>query len=299
MRRTPTRLIDALRRHGLDREAEQMSSCGDWYMATCPECGSDVKPRQGHCDSRICPACAAARADKIYGQLLDPVLALYRKRPRGWRMRLITLTLRKPALVGESYIRSSVRKLLGHPGTQGAITTVWRSRLKVAGAGMIIGLEVAPGGMVHVHCLYLGPWVDKGDLVSYWKAKTGAYIVDIKMVKPGESMRGAVREVTKYVTKGLASGEPDLAVWALMALKGKRRIREYGTFLGLQSDPDAETKPLRCPCCGYEGPLDQGRALTPEQAELWRLGKLPQGRPTPWLLPDGPMKRIAMAAFYA
>ena len=289
-------IIGTLLAAGHTAAADIMSTCGSWFMGTCSECHSEVEPRQNHCDSRICPTCARRRSQRLYHAILPGIVELYKARPAGWRLRLVTLTLWRPALVTPGYIRQSYETLLGVPGKQGAITTAWRSRLKVPGAGLLVGAETAPGGMVHAHCLYFGPWVDKQELSSYWRTKTGADVVDVREVKPGASLRRSLQEVVKYCGNLMKITDTEYLVWTFEALRGKRRVREYGVFLGLQKAEVDEVRPAECPICGCTSQLDHGRDLDVSQVALWRLGKL--GRPTraPCTWPAGPWRNLAVAA---
>lgn len=138
---------------------------------------------------------------------------------------------------------------------------------------MVATVETSPSGMVHVHILYWGPWVDKADLEKYWEARTGAYVSDVRLVDVENGLEGAVRECTKYVIKGI-DVEPHIAVETLRLLKGQRRVRTYGCFYRLA--PEIPHHSLEdCPMCGERVTLYPGDKLLPWEVQRYVVEKQP------------------------
>jgi hypothetical protein len=275
--------------------------CGQIRAGVCPECNHYVRPMRYHCDVRICPECARRRSLAIYHRLLPAVAACLQSGRRGYRLRLITLTTIKPARVSAEYVKDAFDVLLGTPGKQGKLTTVWRSRLgskrvlgksgrmvsrKIDGAGALAGVETAPGGMVHLHILYWGPWVGKKRLRRYWRESTGgAYIVHVKELRMDQrqQLHHAIWEVCKYPIKGDAIS-PLFAAWTLAAMKGHRRARGYGAWHNLERDEEESEKSYCCHCWQFVHPTPTGKTVT--AAELleyeesgWKTGPADEDMP--------------------
>jgi excisionase family DNA binding protein len=137
---------------------------------------------------------------------------------------------------------------------------LWNRVLKHAGAGFITGLEVAPGGMVHIHAIYFGRYQDVNVLRAAWlqKLPDSPQLV-IEAIGNPET---AIPEVFKYMMKlasprnGKQAGwwmRPQLAARVEVALSGKRRSESYGAFRGVKLDdepPEEAPLDLRCDACG-------------------------------------------------
>lgn len=261
--------------------AREFRSCGVFHMASCRSCEHDIRPVKISCHVRICPDCGPRAAGRLFERVLPTIEREWERRDRRrWKLRLITLTTRRPAEVTHAYIVDSYKQLLGGPGSEGLVRSVWRRRLKVEGAGVIAGCETGHGGMVHVHLLYWGPWIEAERLRSYWEARTGAYIVDVKLlvIDRVKTLRAAVREVVQYpITMHDNKRRPDgtrpllapqLAAWTLDAIHGQRRIRCYGVFYKLEDgEPDEPTN--CCPLCRDTLLLVPGKAMSRPAVSLW------------------------------
>jgi excisionase family DNA binding protein len=137
---------------------------------------------------------------------------------------------------------------------------VWSRVLKHPGAGFITALEVAPGGMVHIHAIYYGRYQDVRVIRTAWleKMPDSPQLLITALSNPED----AVPEVFKYMMK-LASPrddehvgywmDPILAARVEVALSGKRRSESYGAFRGvkLEAEPaEEEAAEVRCIGCG-------------------------------------------------
>jgi hypothetical protein len=101
---------------------------------------------------------------------------------------------------------------------------------------------------LHCHCLVYGDFIPVKVLRASWKEITkdsqGVYVSQVKTLKQ------AVYYVLKYITKPPRLTNPDaLAEWAQM-LKGVRRLRTSGIFVGQIKREKREKFPHHCPKCG-------------------------------------------------
>jgi hypothetical protein len=157
-----------------------------------------------------------------------------------------------------------------------AVKYVWGRVLKHPGAGFITALEVAPGGMVHVHAIYYGRYQDVNVIRAAWLEKLpDSPQLRIDAIANPED---AVPEVFKYMMK-LASPrsdervgqwmDPVLAARVEVALSGKRRSESYGAFRGVKLDAEPseeEAAEVRCKSCGNTDRFSQ--ALVPRR--IWQ-----------------------------
>ncbi len=68
---------------------------------------------------------------------------------------------------------------------------------------LVYAIEIAPGGMVHVHLLVYGEYWDQGELARTWGKALGLdgpAVADIRTVDPDDPTHG-IREALKYATK--------------------------------------------------------------------------------------------------
>lgn len=221
------------------------------------------------CMLRICPQCAAALASKSahhYRKVVERIMdEQWYKVKWGWRLRHITLTCEYE--LGKDDAGNWVLFLLN--AARDLFREMWGS---VEGAGALAGCEVGPNGKkYHIHFLVWSPFPKAADLKAIWHKLTGQTYVHIEMVGTEFQYRGGnLDEITwklaKYVTK-YACKEIDESLTASQlvslhrALKGRRRVRSWGSFFGVKVD---DTKPARvCETCGaalrYTSELDWTR----------------------------------------
>ena len=177
------------------------------------------------CNARTCPWCAPITAAAIAARIgrrvavhdlimeSQPWDGQGKAQKRSWR--LVTLTTPAPPDVEARFdpvrLRRNVRR------ARSAIPRFWRltdwgRQVRDEGArrkrarrdtSYILAEEVATRGMVHLHILVFGEYIDQRMLQAIWsKAYGEEAIVDVRSVKGSSGVAGAIREVLKYATKG-------------------------------------------------------------------------------------------------
>lgn len=188
-----------------------------------------------HCHDRFCVPCARARASVIrknlIGHLKDPPY------------RLLTLTMRATMDGLSERINSLLRAFRRLRGR-----VLWKQGV-TGGAAF---LEVTRGRLgdhwhVHLHAIIDGKYIPQPLLSRTWLDITGdSKVVDIRLVRSAD---GALRYITKYVTKSLPSDvlrNPDHLLHAMKALEGRKLLYAFGTWhklrlLHSKSDDDWES----------------------------------------------------------
>jgi hypothetical protein len=202
---------------------------------------------------RICPRCAKRLAGDLrekYEAVIEHVLQEQGwKVQRGWRMRHVTLTARYE-LAPES--GEHVVELLN--AARDAFHATWG---ECKGAGAVASIEVGEQGHKwHVHMLVWGPFVSHAELSEVWRRLTGCSVVWLRECGATlEEARGVAGEVLKYATK-FVDLSPEMLVSLHVALKGRRRVRSWGSFYA--SGVEVEREPETCEVCGAR------MVLTPE-----------------------------------
>lgn len=194
-------------------------------------------------------------------------------RAGAWRWKLITISPKwAPKDRGEVSV-AGLRRRVDDVLARWAMC--WAAGAKAGGlAAAYASVELSAGGHVHVHVLYLGPYV-----ASSWWARVAGCFVDVRAVDdvPGADVSmpgpGALREALKYALKSPSvwsrrwlEGEartvahPLLAAAWVMATRRHQIARAYGTFrvaLGeLEDNEKLEVAPCveLCASCGAEIP---------------------------------------------
>jgi hypothetical protein len=114
----------------------------------------------------------------------------------------------------------------------------------------VASIEVGETGHKwHVHAVVWGPFVSHGELQAEWRKRTGQTVVWLQEcgATVGKA-RSVVGEVLKYAVKftGLA---PETLVELHLALKGRRRVRSWGSFYNAGVEVEDEG-PETCEVCG-------------------------------------------------
>lgn len=198
---------------------------------------------------------------------------------RSWKM----LTLTTPALedlearFDPGTLRSAVRRV------RDAFPRFWRrtpwgcqvrdpaSRKKRVrrDTSAVTAIEVAPGGMVHMHVLVYGEYVPRALLAEVWGGVLGLdgpAVVDIRSVDFHDPTRG-IREALKYATKGEGSRRDQARKAAAVeyALANTKRISVLGALREIQGRSEsADSEDVRaedlhddhdasCEACGLLG----------------------------------------------
>jgi len=218
------------------------------------------------CAARTCPDCgrrAAAIARDRVSRRLDhhDVRQGFqtwegggRPQKRGWK--LLTLTL--PSDVNRAarwnaadlrYRLQTLRKAwvrfwrVSTWGRQRHFSDARQKRSR-RDTSYVLGLEVSPSGMVHLHAAIFGEYQEQGELRALWRAALEAegfavpraLIVDIRAVKPkriGATIEAALLETIKYATKGESDAGSATAVTAAaveLSMRGIRRVEVGGAL---------------------------------------------------------------------
>lgn len=243
-------------------------------MAECQRAGVRMKCGAcGHfslfparCAARTCPDCARRSAaiarDKVQARLgqHDVRQGFQRWEGPGERQRrswkLLTLTLPsvedKAARWNPTDLRNRLQ--LVRAAWRGFwSTTEWGRQRYLPGAkgkrnrrdtSYIIGLEVSPAGMVHLHAAIFGEFIAQPTLRALWRraleaagfAVGPALVVDIRQVQPkriGATVEAALLETIKYATKGEKDAGSATAITAAaveLAMRGIRRVEVGGAL---------------------------------------------------------------------
>ena len=250
------------------------------------------------CVARTCPTCARRGATAV-GNRTDERIQVHNlvmesepwdgpgessratwgdQHGRGWKL----LTLTTPAVndrearFNPEALRTSVRRAVKAflPFWR---RTAWGRQVRDSGTrkkrarrdtSAVRVLEVAPGGMVHVHSLVYGEYVPQADLAEAWRAALGVahpVVVDVRAI--GADVARGIREALKYATKGEGSGRDQARNAAAVeyAMHNTRRVSILGALQKIQGrSEDAEAEDIRpedvhdefeapCEACGVLG----------------------------------------------
>lgn len=196
----------------------------------CKTCGFQYLALLG-CGLRTCPDCSRDRANKCFIEIYNIVKRV--KLKKYWSLKMITFSYGFEQYTSYSAVISKITQ---------AFTKIWRNILQQKGAGAVVSIELGEKNLsIHLHCLYYGGFIPRETLIKEWKKHTGKWYVDIRMIR---GLKG-IREVIKYITKGLLDMSYERAFEIEKALKGHRRFITYGIFYNrLQQE-----KKFECPLC--------------------------------------------------
>lgn len=244
----------------------------------CDDCGSPhLVPYR--CGARTCPYCSWAGAARVVDRIAARVEAFnaapeaaawdghgQRAARRGWKH--VVVTTRAPLSDAERW--DAERQRVAARDARAAWGRMWRalpwgrqkndrhadgrrtkrSRRDTAYA---LGLEISPRGMVHIHALVHGEFIEQRELSRAWAEAVGErpaaarYVERWKELREdarglvvyvsalrgdsAEQVRRALREVLKYATKGeKGARRAERAACVELALRNLRRV-EYGGAL--------------------------------------------------------------------
>lgn len=214
---------------------DKLNNCDKrWVLMKCKGCDLEyVTPIS--CELRTCPRCAKKQSDELFYNIVAVIGRL--KETPIYKLRHITLAYGN---------KRSLRACMSE--SKKAFVKIWRNLLKKKGTGALVCLEIGDKNQsVHLHILYWGSFVYQKQLSEEWKRVTGGqWYADVRLVKG----RGGIREVTKYISKGICKTGKDLNYMfeIELAMKGMRRIMTYGIFYDYKPG-----KPIfKCPVCGCE-----------------------------------------------
>lgn len=269
--------------------ARRMRDCGRAAVLIVCECCDAPHLVPFRCGARTCPTCARKGAAAIAGRIAARVAVhdiLQESQPwdgpgdtsklRSWRM----VTLTTPAVAGERFEPRALARTVRR--TRDAFPRWWRlldwgrqsrtegSRRKRSrrDTSYIIGQEIAPGGMVHIHALVYGEFIPQAVLQAVWSRAYGASraIVDVRTVR-GDNVASELREVLKYATKGEGNGRDDAerAAAVELAFRKVRRVELGGAIRNVRvaetdgASEDVQASDLHddhaahCQSCGVIG----------------------------------------------
>ncbi len=270
------------------KRANAIRSCGEAGVQLRCDCGqSHLVPFR--CGARSCPVCARIRAAQACERLVNRVQIASESRriaetwdgkgearPKSWKLftgtsragpeherfqpDVLALGVRKVRKAWGRFWRSTSwgkpRRLLVEWDTARGIE-IRPTRRARRDTIAIMGLEVAPGGMIHVHAAIYGEYIEQRRLQELWSKALGELArVDVRAMKaktPGD-FRSALREVLKYTTKWAKKPQDreQRAAAIEAAMKRVRRLEMLGAIRSMpgvdalvkQDDNDA------CNSCG-------------------------------------------------
>lgn len=227
-----------------------MSECGEWIKVEYSGTTARIIDAR-YCRDRACPTCAWRRSRKNLLGMLEVYDSLHRAHPTA-RWVLCTLTVRN---VAPSDLGDTIDAML-HAWDKLSRRRTWRACWQGWARSMEVTYNADADTMhPHLHLLlmatpeyYRSEYINQPTLADMWQAALGVDytpIVDIRAVEdtPANS-RGAVEEVTKYLTKpALLPVMPraTLGAW-LVAVQGRRLLSMGGvvasTARALRWTPD-------------------------------------------------------------
>lgn len=253
------------------------------------------------CGARTCPSCAWRTANAICERLMrrialhdlimenEPWGGLGRKQRRSWRHLVLTT---RAAEAEVRFDPEGLRRDVRH--VRSAVSRFWRTtrwgaqrrdsegrRRSRTDTSYIVGQEVSPSGMVHMHMLVFGEYVGQAELQQLWSDTIGDVgIVHVSGVKAA-AVGNALRYVLKYVTKG--EGDPresaQHAAAVELALRNVHRLSYGGAVRAIRPDEqdgtDDDGRPedlhdraeLTCEDCGLAGEWFYGSVIRAEWVE--------------------------------
>lgn len=271
-----------------DAAVKLRCECGDACLVpyrcgsrSCPSCARIVAARK---TARVANRVDLAFASKRFPEYIDGALVSRtidelwdgkgKPRRKGWK--LFTGTSRAGAVPQRYALDVLVERIQRVRGAWGPFwrSTPWGARVRLPrvdsdgvfkgysrrarrDTAAVMGLEVAPGGMVHCHAAIYGEHVESAELAALWHDALGERaFVKIKAMraKSADDFNSALREVLKYVTKWdkMPGSREQRAAMIEAAMRGVRRIEQIG-FIRSMPGADAlveHDNPESCAGCG-------------------------------------------------
>jgi hypothetical protein len=282
------------------QRAKGLRSCGEaGAVLYCAECDrGHVVPYR--CNARSCPTCAhiasavvveklAKRAEKAVLDLNVATTWDYDGKPQTKSWRLITPTQQTAHARGDDrrfHPRELRRSILRVRRSWGPF---WRSlswgrprRVKHPETGkptmrarrdtmFAMGIEVAPGGLVHAHAAVYGEYLPGPAVTASWEKfidRRGRVGMErLRMATPDE-FRKSLHEVLKYVSKGEPNArQSERAAMIELAMRGIRRVEMGGALrkISVSSKDIITTTAPPCVECGtVQGKWRWGGLRAPE-----------------------------------
>jgi len=278
-----------------------MKDCGRAGVhVSCNACGAPhIVPYR--CGARTCPVCARKAAAAIAARI-EARIAIYdlRMQRAAWdgsgrsknrRFRHLVLTCRAMRDLAGRFDPEALRGLVLR--VRKAFARFWRHtcwgaqvRDPVTGrkrsrhdTSYVLGEEIAPGGVVHLHVLVYGEFVPQSTLQELWRKALGEKaIVHVSAIRGGaEGVGATLREVLKYATKGEKSPRANAkhAAAVELAFRNIKRVSIGGGLRQVRVSPSdcnsEDAKPedlhashqMQCAVCGEIGNWHWGGRVDP------------------------------------
>ncbi len=267
-----------LRWYGQDSErTARLPRCGTGIQVpVCRNCGVEDREnarRTADCEMRICPRCARQKAQERR-ECIRAAVAQYEafNKSGGWFLH--TIPVPRDHAAGTTIAR--LRK--DFDAAWSAWKCGWKYLKQHAGAQIAYAsLEVSPGGLVHVHVMAWHKWVK--DFEGLRRAvlstlhrrgyKRAVFMHSVRITGNGKDegdLDGGIKEVAKYLTKGVAVDEhdrykygaadctprqthPALCAQVEIAFKSRRTWRIYGKCR--EETPKEPEDTWICANCGH------------------------------------------------
>jgi hypothetical protein len=197
---------------------------------------------------------------------------------RSWRH--LVLTMRAQADLSQRFDEDLLRRQVRR--ARSAVQKFWRStewgrQVRDEGArrkrsrrdtSYILAEEVSPNGMVHIHALIYGEYIDQKVLQSLWSRAIGdSGIVYVRTVNGESGVGKALREVLKYATKGEKGtrAQPRNAAAVELAFRNVHRVSlggavrkvrvadDHGATDDVRANDLHHSRTLSCEVCGAVG----------------------------------------------
>lgn len=224
----------------------RIRQCGRLGVWGCSECGGEVGRKVFHCKQRLCPGCAARRAELVARKVV-PLLEVMSKPAH------IVLTVRNRLVLGDAdrHLRESFKRLRRHVGFQRAFR------------GGLVFEETshsAEGWHAHLHIIADGR-MPQEELSAAWQEVTGdSRVVWISAIK-GKDRAKVLNEAVKYPCKlSDIVCEPGLVYEWVHYFHGRRIMWTWGSMYNVGVDAtdeemeedlfEEEEKLGTCPLCG-------------------------------------------------
>lgn len=218
------RRIGAFRSCGADAYVEQAVYTSKYRGGIGPIDQCQWRVRSTKCHDRFCVPCSNERSMRVRDSLLIHMQPL-----EG--LKLIGLTLKHstaPLSDTLDRITKAFRAVRQLP--------LWKKAVK--GGCAIIETKIADDAVswhTHFHIIAESKYLPQDKLSAAWKKITGdSFIVD---VRPVGAKSGAIKYITKYITKAADSSivnSPKHLKEAIIAFTGRRLVSTFGTWRGLQ-----------------------------------------------------------------
>ena len=249
-------LVHGLHESGFDEMADKIEFCGvELKVGKCQDCGT-VSAFPARCQERLCPYCANARAERLIDEHYDVINQI--RFPK-----MMTLTFLGVERINRQtlrWMRKCYSRLLHSKLMRGCWGTLYAFEFTYHAPGVWYEITLkngykkrllGAGWHVHIHAIIGSEFIDQVELGKLWERISGAPIVDIRAINPGERADG-IREVVKYATK-MVDFVDDSALLGefIMAVEGMKLVQGTGALYKVSPHKATDGK-HKCPVCGSE-----------------------------------------------